>query len=124
MKDGTATIDTDGWLTLPKGFLDPRKVVVACPPEALAKGRFWVLDRPMAEAVAHRIARMKRSGMMPVAQTLVRTYQTGAILCVYDAEGARLALPHRVTQALGPLPCAVRLNTENGPLLVEREAGA
>jgi len=122
MKGGMTMIDAEGWLMLPRGLLDPRKVVVACPPEALAKGRFWVLDRPTAEAVAHRIARTKRAGMMPVAQTLIRTYQTGAVLCVYDAEGARLALPHRVTQALGPLPCAVRLSTENGPLEVRKDA--
>jgi hypothetical protein len=122
--DHAGTIDTDGWLILPKGLLDPRKVVVACPPEALAKGRFWVLDRPMAEAVAHRVSRLKRSGMMPIAQRLIHHYQTGTIPCDYDAAGARLALPHRVATALGPLPCAVRLSTENGPLVVEKKPDA
>lgn len=116
----SATVDAEGWLALPPGLLDPRKVTVAAPPEALARGRFWVLDRPMAEAVAHRIARLKRSGMMPVAQTLAQRYQQGASLVAYDPATGRLALPHRVAQALAPLPCAVTLDTEDGPLAVRR----
>jgi len=125
-------IDADGWLVLPvrPGQKTGSKpglqtgLMVACAPSWLAAGKLQILDNPALIAINRRIARLRTSGAMPLVQTLETLYRKHTVLCRYDPARNRIALPKRITDAFGPLPCTVDISNDDGHLTVRKSPTA
>lgn len=121
--DYAATIDAQGWLSLPVPVVVKTMITVAAPPAWLAAQKFQILDQSALISITRRIARLRTSGSMPVVQTMETIYRTHASMCRFDRVGNRMELPKQIRTAFGPLPCAVTITKQDGHLTVRKAAG-